>query len=115
MSNSRVRGRLVSGVLVRVKTPMMKVEVEERGDRVIIQVEGRLAGIFVPELENCWNAARARHRAREIAVDLKNVTCVDRAGRSLLQRMHGHGVEFLRAGLATQDILDQITGDPHTA
>jgi anti-anti-sigma regulatory factor len=87
---------------------MMKIQMQELEDRLILQVEGRLAGAFVPELENCWNAARASQPRRTILIDLKNVTCVDQAGRYLLQLMHGNGVGFLSAGLAIQDIIEQI-------
>jgi anti-anti-sigma regulatory factor len=87
---------------------MMKIQVNELGDQLILEVEGRLAGVFVPELEQCWRAALARRRNRTVLVDLKHVTCVDRAGRSLLQSMHCGGVLFLRAGIAIQDILEQI-------
>lgn len=87
---------------------MMKIQVNDLGDRLIFEVEGRLAGIFVPELEQCWRASLAMQPARQVLVDLKDVTCVDRAGRSLLQSMHCDGVLFLRAGMAIQDILEQI-------
>ncbi|HUH64118.1 MAG TPA: hypothetical protein VLZ50_14025 [Terracidiphilus sp.] len=91
---------------------MMKVETSELHGKALLLVEGRLAGAFVPELEASWRAAQASHPPRGIAVDLKNVTCVDRAGRSLLRSMHNNGVEFLRAGIALQDILDQIIDVP---
>jgi anti-anti-sigma regulatory factor len=91
---------------------MMKIEMKEFDDHLILQVEGRLAGAFVPELENCWQAARANQPNRKISVDLKSVTCVDRAGRYLLQLMHGNGVDFLSAGLAIQDILEQVMEQP---
>jgi len=87
---------------------MMKIQVNEFDDRVVLAVEGRLSGAFVPELENSWKAARAAQPDRKILVDLKQVTCIDRAGRYLLQLMHGDGVVFLRAGLAVQDTLDEI-------
>jgi anti-anti-sigma regulatory factor len=86
----------------------MKIQVNERGERVIIEVEGRLAGAFVPELENCWKAARVSQPSRMIVIDLKNITCVDRAGRSLLQQMYCSGAGFLGAGMATEGILEQI-------
>ena len=91
---------------------MIKIETRELGDQLILQVEGRLAGAFVPELEGCWLAARVSQPNRKISVDLKSVTCVDRAGRYLLQLMHSNGVEFLRAGLAVQDILEQVMEQP---
>jgi anti-anti-sigma regulatory factor len=91
---------------------MMKIEIQEAGDRLILQVEGRLAGAFVPELENCWRRAQSARPDRRISVDLKNVTCVDRAGRYLLQLMYASGVPFLRAGLTIQDILEQVKEQP---
>ena len=91
---------------------MMKIQMKEFDDELILQIEGRLTGAFVPELENCWQTARANQPGRKISVDLKSVTCIDRAGRYLLQLMHGHGVGFLRAGLAVQDILEQVMEQP---
>ncbi len=86
----------------------MKIQKQETGGGLILQVEGRIAGAFVPELEHCWREARASRPDVKVLIDLKDVTCVDRAGRYLLQLMHSNGVGFLRAGLATQDILEQI-------
>ena len=91
---------------------MMKIEIQETGESVVLRVEGRLAGAFVPELEDCWRRTQSMQPGRGISVDLKNVTCVDRAGRYLLQLMHRNGVPFLRAGLAVQDILEQIMEQP---
>jgi anti-anti-sigma regulatory factor len=90
---------------------MMKIQMKELDDQLILHVEGRLAGAFVPELETCWQTAQANQPSRKISVDLKSVTCVDQSGRYLLQLMHRNGVGFLRAGLAIQDILEQVKGE----
>jgi anti-anti-sigma regulatory factor len=87
---------------------MMKIQVRDVDGQVILEIEGRLTGAFVPELEACWQSARSTKPDRPLSVDLKNVTCVDRAGRALLQRMHSEHVPFLRAGLAIRDILEEI-------
>ncbi len=86
----------------------MKIETKDFTGRLILQVEGRLAGVFVPELERCWQSARTEQPGRKISLDLKSVTCVDLAGRRLLQSMLDEGVDFFGAGMATQDILDQL-------
>ncbi len=88
---------------------MMKIETKDDRGQLILQVEGRLAGACVPELERCWLGARAKQPDRKISLDLKSVLCVDLAGRRLLQCMHDAGVNFVGAGMATQDILDQLT------
>lgn len=96
----------------RCPKPMMKIQLQESGGELTMQIEGRLAGAFVPELESCWRSARVKQPDQTISLDLKNVTCVDRAGRYLLQLMHESGVHFLRASLSLQDILEQIAEKP---
>jgi anti-anti-sigma regulatory factor len=91
---------------------MLKIQARELEGEVVLRVEGRLSGAFVPELETCWRSARLRQPDRTISIDLKNVTCVDRAGRYLLRLMYSSGVRFLPAGLAVQDILEQIMEQP---
>jgi anti-anti-sigma regulatory factor len=91
---------------------MMKIQVNEDSQQVTLQIEGRVAGPFVPALENSWLNARASSADRRICVDLKDVTCIDRAGRKLLQTMHRNGAQFLRAGLAIQDIVEEIREAP---
>ena len=91
---------------------MMRIQKKDVDDQLVLVVEGRLAGAFVPELENCWRAARADQPGRKISVDLKSVTCIDRAGRYLLRLMQSNGVGFLRAGLDIQDILEHVMEQP---
>ena len=88
---------------------MLKIETKNAAGQLILQVQGRLAGACVPELRRCWESARAEQPEGQIAIDLKNVTYVDAQGRELLQAMHDAGVVFLHAGMATQDILDELT------
>ena len=91
---------------------MMKVQVNQLDDRLILRVEGRVSGAFVPELESCWRAALSIQPKRKISLDVKNVTCIDACGQRLLQMMHDDGVEFVGAGLGIQDILEQVMGQP---
>ena len=86
---------------------MLKIRLRELAGRIVLELEGRLTGEFVPEVRSAWNKVVAIRPASKVNVDLKNVTCIDREGRALLRSMHGQGVRFLRAGLATQDILDE--------
>jgi anti-anti-sigma regulatory factor len=85
---------------------MMRIEIKDLESQLILQVEGRLAGAFVSELQRCWHSARATRPELKIALDLKGVTCVDPAGRRLLQLMRADGVDFLRVGMTLQDLLD---------
>jgi hypothetical protein len=78
---------------------MMKIQTQDSGDVTTFRVEGRLAGAWVPELEACWHDAAREHPERQISVDLAGVTCVDLAGRYLLEWMHRSGVAIVGQGL----------------
>ncbi len=86
---------------------MLKIEVQDQSDGVILSVEGRLVGIYVPELERCWRDQTMRPVAR-VVVDLKSVFGIDEDGRRLLRAMHESGVHFRGAGMRMQDELAAI-------
>jgi anti-anti-sigma regulatory factor len=89
---------------------MLKITVHDDTGQLCLELEGRLAGAWVYELEHCWRTAQASHPNRRFAVDLTSVTFIDQAGRYLLQLMRHDGVSFVASGLMIQDILDHITG-----
>jgi hypothetical protein len=88
---------------------MMKIEIGEDGGRLILKVEGRLAGPWVCELERCWRSARETQQKRALLVDLTDVSYIDQAGQYLLQLMHQDGASFAAAGLLTESIVNRIT------
>ena len=89
---------------------MLKITIHEAAGPLRIELEGRLAGAWVCELEHCWHTAQASHPNRTLAVDLTGVTFIDQAGRYLLQWMHRDGVRLVGSGLLLQDLLDHIRG-----
>jgi len=88
----------------------MRIQIDQLGEQVIFRVEGRLAGAWVPELEQCWTSAAVDHPERKISVDLSGVTCVDQAGQYLLRLMRRDGVTFSGAGVAIREILNDMSG-----
>jgi anti-anti-sigma regulatory factor len=89
---------------------MLKITIHEAVGPLRIELEGRLAGAWVCELEHCWRAAQASLPNRTLVVDLTGVTFIDHAGRYLLQLMHRYGVSLVGSGLMLQDVLDHIRG-----
>jgi anti-anti-sigma regulatory factor len=89
---------------------MLKITVHDATGQLRVELEGRLAGAWVYELEHCWHTARGSHPHQQLAVDLTSVTFIDQAGRYLLQLMHRDGVRFVASGLMQQDLLEDITG-----
>jgi anti-anti-sigma regulatory factor len=83
---------------------MLKITIHYVADQLRLELEGRLAGAWVSELEQCWHAATASHPSRQCSVDLTGVTFIDQAGRYLLQLMYRDGVSLVASGLMLQDI-----------
>jgi|SRR5882724_632227 len=89
---------------------MLKITPYDATGQPCLDLEGRLAGAWVCELEHCWHTAQASHPNRTLSVDLTGVTFIDQAGRYLLQLMHRDGVRLVGSGLIMQDLWDHIWG-----
>jgi len=88
---------------------MIIIETRETGNELTFKVEGRLTGAGVGTLEDCWRNACARYPHGKFAVDLTQVTFIDRAGSLLLQLMDRDGVVFVTTGLITEEV-NEILG-----
>ena len=89
---------------------MLKITLHDADGQLRLELEGRLVGAWVCELELCWQTAKASHPNGTFSIDLRGVTFIDQAGRYLLQLMHRDGVSLVASGLMMQDLLDHITG-----
>ena len=88
---------------------MLRISVHDGPESTTFQLEGRLAGAWVCELEQCWLTAKASYPHRPLTVNLTSVTFIDQAGRYLLQLMHRDSVSFVTSSLMWQDIIEHIT------
>jgi hypothetical protein len=89
---------------------MLRITVQEDFTLWRLHLSGKLAGAWVAETENTWRSAPVA--GREVEVDLREVTCIDEAGRRLLQAMNGAGARFLAKGVAMEALVEEITGKP---
>jgi anti-anti-sigma regulatory factor len=87
---------------------MLRITVEERGDRIVFRIEGKLRGPWVPELERCWRSTATHTHAKFFSVDLDHVDFVDDRGKALLTEMNSAGVELIATGCAMRSIVQQI-------
>jgi hypothetical protein len=102
------------------RKPMVRITVDDRGAQLHLKLEGRLAGAWVSELEQCWRTYVARSPHKLLVVDLTDTEFVDLAGKYLLTLMHQSGVKFAARNQYMNALLSEITGtDPghgfHTA
>jgi hypothetical protein len=89
---------------------MLRITVDDRGPEIHLRLEGRLAGSWVTELENCWRLYSSGVPNRKLVVDLKGTESVDLAGKYLLTLMHERGATFTARTLPMKDLVAEIAG-----
>jgi hypothetical protein len=89
---------------------MLRITVHDNPPGLTFQLEGRLAGPWVRELERCWHSALARQRRPTLYVDLTGLTAIDADGRASLAAMHRQGAEFVAADCLTKAVVAEIIG-----
>jgi ABC-type transporter Mla MlaB component len=87
---------------------MLKVTIKQADSAETWELEGKLSGDWVKELERCWKE-RSSPTGVTLQVHLKAVSYIDPAGKRLLTEMHGHGVEIRGCGCMTKAVVEEIT------
>ena len=85
---------------------MLRINTKTDAEVTIFELEGKLAGAWVKELENCWRERSAPDQP--VKVVLKAVTFVDASGRDLLAKMHRQGAEIVAQECMTKAIVEEI-------
>ena len=88
---------------------MLRITLHQDGSQVCLELAGRLYGPWVSETENAWRSVLGS--GKEVAVDMREVTGVDDAGRQLLAAMHRAGAHLIVQGLWMTAVVDEITGE----
>jgi anti-anti-sigma regulatory factor len=91
---------------------MLRITIHDNPGPLTVQLEGRLAGPWVRELEDCWQSTRASKRQPVVRFDLTGVTSIDASGKQFLAAMHTEGAEFLTRGCLMRAVVAEITGAP---
>jgi ABC-type transporter Mla MlaB component len=91
---------------------MLRITVHDKPGALTFRLEGRLAGPWVPVLEECWQSALAGQPDQALRVDLTGVTSIDAAGRACLATVHRQGAEFVAADCLMKAVVAEITGAP---
>jgi anti-anti-sigma regulatory factor len=91
---------------------MLKITLHDSARELQLKLEGRLSGLWVHELEQCWLTASSTTQGRRTVVDLGEVDFVDPAGESLLARMHTQGVELMAVTPLIQAVLREVCHAP---
>jgi len=87
---------------------MLKVTVRQADNKEIWDLEGKLSGEWVMELERCWRD-RLTPIVLPLEVRLKSVNYIDAAGKRLLSKMHEAGVGITGCGCMTKAVVEEIS------
>ncbi len=91
------------------KDSMLRITTEKKPGKIVLLVEGRLAGQTVGALKQCWNDLHATSLKARFQVDLCGVMFMDEAGKVLLREIHRQGGELLAEGCLNQWIVAEIS------
>lgn len=84
---------------------MLKITTKTDAVKTTFELEGKLAGAWVNELERCW---RDVSPGRAVKISLEAVTFIDDEGKKLLARLQASGAELKAAGCMTKCIVREI-------
>ena len=84
---------------------MLKITLHDTASELRLRLEGKLAGLWVRELGQCWQTGASATVGRKTVVDLREVDFVDEEGQALLCQMRQAGVKFLAATPLIRDIV----------
>jgi outer membrane protein TolC len=88
---------------------MLRITTERKRGKLVLTVEGRLAGPWVSTLEQSWRDARAGSPTEKVSVNLCGVSFIDPAGKTLLKEIHHQGGQLSAEGCLNQAIVREIS------
>src|SRR5258708_40142924 len=91
---------------------MLRITVHHNPESVTFQLEGRLAGAWVREVEECRLRMLAGRLRPSVRFDLVGITFIDAAGKAYLADMHRQGAELVAADCLTKAVVAEITKAP---
>ncbi len=87
---------------------MLKITLHDSAREFRLKLEGRLSGLWVHELEQCWLTASSTTEGRKTVLDLREVDFIDSEGQTVLARMHRRGVELVAGTPLIRAVLDEV-------
>ena len=91
---------------------MLRITIQNDPGFLTFQLEGKLAGPWVRELEDCCQSTLVSQRKSVLRFDLTGVTYIDAAGKEFLAAMHTEGAAFLACGCLMRAVVAEITDAP---
>jgi ABC-type transporter Mla MlaB component len=93
---------------------MLRVTIKKENTSETWELEGKLAGEWVPELDRLWRQ-RTPQSGTTIEILLKAVSYIDPAGKQLLAEMRQQGAEIRGCGCMVRAFVEEIMGKKRSA
>jgi outer membrane protein len=90
---------------------MFRITSERKPRKTVLTLEGRLAGLSVRTLEECWRELKAGWPEHRFLLNLCAVSFIDTAGKVLLKEIHRQGGRLVAEGCLNQAIVREIVGE----
>jgi hypothetical protein len=84
---------------------MLRITTQDHGRRTALELDHKLVGPWVNELDRVWYLAE---RAGSVRVILKKVGLIDDNGKELLGRMYRSGAALVAVGCLTEALLQDM-------
>lgn len=88
---------------------MLRVTVKKENLAETWELEGRLSGEWVSELDRLWRQ-RTHESGGTVEIHLKAVSYIDPAGKQLLAEMRQQGAEIKGCGCMVRALVEEIMG-----
>jgi ABC-type transporter Mla MlaB component len=93
---------------------MLRVTIKKENTTETWELEGKLSGEWVPELDRLWRQ-RTPQSDTTTEVHLKAVSYIDPAGKQLLAEMRRQGAEIKGCGCMVRAFVEEIMGKKGSA
>jgi ABC-type transporter Mla MlaB component len=93
---------------------MLRVTIKKESTSESWELEGKLAGEWVPELDRLWRQ-RTPQLGTSVEIHLKAVSYIDPAGKKLLAEMREQGAEIKGCGCMIRAFVEEIMGKKRSA
>lgn len=87
---------------------MLRITTDITERAAILILEGRLAGVWVSELQRSWDAVRTIRPGQSICIDMRGLMFVDPAGKHLLADMYECGADLVASGCLMKGVVEDI-------
>lgn len=87
---------------------VLRVNIQEDGEKLLLGLEGRLVGPWVEELRSVWRQRVGTSATLQVIVDLGGLAAMDTSGRDLLEEMLQQGATLHCSDVMNQYLVEQM-------